>query len=170
MFCGVTHTALATYEAPPLRDVQLVLIAFDALYVDGVDLCARPLRERHIALQAALRACPEGGVPLARAGSTGACARLLPLLPGVPLGLHTRSGGTDDAEDVPFSKLGSSLKDIEDMNSWAVSEADAEGLVVKALDSKWEMKQRGNSWLKIKPDYGSGCEINCLVITTMAVF
>ncbi len=40
----------------------------------------------------------------------------------------------------------------------------AEGLVLKALDSPWQIKDRSNNWLKIKPDYGTGCEIDCLIL------
>jgi ATP-dependent DNA ligase len=35
---------------------------------------------------------------------------------------------------------------------------------VKALDSPWRIKDRSNNWLKIKPDYGTGFEIDCLIL------
>jgi len=37
-------------------------------------------------------------------------------------------------------------------------------LVIKALDSPWKIKDRSNNWLKLKPDYGAGFEIECLIV------
>ena len=36
--------------------------------------------------------------------------------------------------------------------------------MVKALDSKWKMNDRGKSWLKIKPDYVTSQEIDAVII------
>ena len=36
--------------------------------------------------------------------------------------------------------------------------------MIKALDSPWKIRDRSTNWLKIKPDYGDGYEIDCLIV------
>ena len=36
--------------------------------------------------------------------------------------------------------------------------------MIKALDSPWKIRDRSTNWLKIKPDYGEGYEIDCLIV------
>lgn len=39
-----------------------------------------------------------------------------------------------------------------------------EGIIIKALDSPWQMNDRGNAWLKIKPDYVHSNDIDAVII------
>ena len=36
--------------------------------------------------------------------------------------------------------------------------------MIKALDSPWKVNDRSGAWLKMKPDYAHGLEIDCLII------
>eukprot|EP00955_Chlamydomonas_euryale_P103423 365490-Chlamydomonas_euryale.AAC.8 len=124
MFLGARHgqtAGLHGYESPPLRDSQLVLIAFDCLLMDGIDLTQRPLSARHDALRETLGPCAPAGIPLAGTGTTGVAGRLLPLLPNVPLmRLGSNGGGGGDC----FSRLSSSLDEVRAMYQWAVDVAN----------------------------------------------
>lgn len=42
--------------------------------------------------------------------------------------------------------------------------AQAEGILVKDLKSQWVMNDRSGNWLKMKPDYAEGVEIDSLII------
>jgi DNA ligase-4 len=82
------------------------------------------------------------------------CGRVVPLLPDECLpGL-----GPD-----PYSKVSSSLADLQDMYNRAVARQE-EGVVVKALNSSWVINDRSGAWLKVKPDYLENVEVDCLVI------
>ena len=39
-----------------------------------------------------------------------------------------------------------------------------EGIIIKALDSPWQMNDRSNAWLKIKPDYVHSNDIDAVII------
>lgn len=39
-----------------------------------------------------------------------------------------------------------------------------EGIIIKALDSPWQMNDRSNTWLKIKPDYVHSNDIDAVII------
>lgn len=39
-----------------------------------------------------------------------------------------------------------------------------EGIIIKALDSPWQMNDRSNAWLKIKPDYVHSSDIDAVII------
>ncbi|PNG99829.1 DNA ligase 4, partial [Tetrabaena socialis] len=57
----------------------------------------------------------------------------------------------------------SSLEQVEELYQRAVSVRE-EGVVVKALDQPYRLSTRGEAWLKIKPDYLSQGEFDCVIL------
>ena len=39
-----------------------------------------------------------------------------------------------------------------------------EGIVIKALDSPWQVGHRSRNWLKLKPDYARSLDVDALII------
>jgi ATP-dependent DNA ligase len=47
---------------------------------------------------------------------------------------------------------------------WERIEKQEEGLVIKDLGSKWMPGERGNNWVKLKPDYLPTEDLDCVII------
>jgi hypothetical protein len=65
------------------EEVELVYLVFDLVYLDGASLAARPMRERHACLRAALRDAPADGIAL-EDGKTAIRGRIVLVLPDAP--------------------------------------------------------------------------------------
>ena len=63
----------------------------------------------------------------------------------------------------PCRAVGHSLNDIEHQ-LWDRINNQEEGLVIKDLSSKWTPSERGNKWVKLKPDYLPTEDLDCLII------
>ncbi|KAK9809528.1 hypothetical protein WJX73_008973 [Symbiochloris irregularis] len=136
----------------PLQDpgkLEIVYVAFDILYINQLSVINLTLRERHSLLSEAIKPAPDDGIPIGDGTFRG---RIIALTPGATL----PSGAV-------ASKNGDSLADIQEMFAEAVR-VEEEGIVIKALDSPWACNDRSSNWLKIKPDYAFGIEIDCLIL------
>lgn len=142
--------ALADVGAAPLRvqDVELVFVAFDIIYYDGHDVSRKPLSERHKILGVVV---PVTDSPVLL-GLGAISGRVKALLPDVT-----------SFRDTLCSRTGSTLEDIKSMFD-QMETLKEEGIVVKALDSQWVPNARGDSWLRMKPDYFKELEIDVAVI------
>jgi len=167
-----------------LADLELVYVAFDVLYDDDHSVIHRPLSERHDVLRGMFK-------PLGAGHDAGAHARARERARGeetdddddAPVAdqsdgtvrLGPRGGASkgrvqihvpakDPTEPVnPDCVVASMLGEIETYFWRAVDRGD-EGLIIKDLGSKWEPGARGDSWLKIKPDYLPTEDLDVVII------
>ncbi len=66
---GNINTADPEWESPCLKDLEVVYLTWDVLYIDGRCVCHLPLLERRELLRRAVRdAPPQGGRALGRGG------------------------------------------------------------------------------------------------------
>ncbi|KAK9791616.1 hypothetical protein WJX73_000051 [Symbiochloris irregularis] len=142
----------SSWREDPLQDpgnLEIVYVAFDILYINQQSVINLTLRERHSLLSEAIKPAPDDGIPMGDGTFRG---RIIALTPGATL----PSGAV-------ASKNGDSLDDIQEMFAEAVR-VEEEGIVIKALDSPWACNDRSSNWLKMKPDYAFGIEIDCLIL------
>ncbi|KAL6769116.1 LIG4 [Auxenochlorella protothecoides x Auxenochlorella symbiontica] len=136
-----------TYSPPRIKDVELVYIAFDIVYLDDRPTTHLALRERHRLLAALLQSRDAVAIP-----TSGVMGRVVPLLPG-----ETRFN------DVLCSREGRTQEDIQEALDQSTALKD-EGIVIKALDSMWTTNDRSGSWLKIKLDYVRNMDIDAVIV------
>ena len=168
-----------------LADLELVYVAFDVLYDDDHSVIHRPLSERHDVLRGMFKPLGAGhdaGAhaprPRARARGRDRRRRRRPGRgperrdgPGWAREAARRREGCrlhvpakDPTEPVnPDCVVASMLGEIETYFWRAVDRGD-EGLIIKDLGSKWEPGARGDSWLKIKPDYLPTEDLDVVII------
>lgn len=70
---------------------------------------------------------------------------------------------SEDHPENPNCVVGRSLNDVEH-KLWERINKQEEGLVIKDLTSKWVPGERGNKWVKLKPDYLPTEDLDCLII------
>ncbi|DBA75732.1 TPA: hypothetical protein ACH3X1_010149 [Trebouxia sp. C0004] len=143
------YTSDPDYTPPCVGDIELVFIAFDILFVNEESVIDRPLLERLDLLKAAIQPPPEEGIPVGRGTVKG---RLTKLVPNEFVLDHTTC-----------SKICHTMEDIQAAFDEAIR-VQEEGIIIKALDSAWQMNDRSNAWLKIKPDYVHSNDIDAVII------
>ncbi|PSC67603.1 DNA ligase 4 isoform A [Micractinium conductrix] len=135
------------YEELLIGDCELMYVAFDLLHDGSTAINDQPLHQRLKRLEELVK--PTGPVPL---GNGAVCGRVVPLIPG-----KTEIGGR------LMSRIGSTVEDLKAAMEEAEQLKD-EGVVVKALDSKWQANDRTKCWIKLKPDYLTELEMDALVV------
>ena len=118
--------------------IQVLIVAFDLLLLNGVSMLGKTFRERRAKLRESLR-------------ETNGIIRFAE---SYDVDLST----TDDSESKESSD---STQDMEEVNQFleqAVKNG-TEGLMVKTLDvnASYEPSVRSLNWLKLKKDYVDGC-------------
>ena len=134
-----------------LADLEVHYMAFDVLFADHEgewqSVIHLPLKERHKLLAVTVLrggALDSTSLEVEKSGTTG---KIVPLLP----------------EKCPFSRYGTDLGALQRQFDESISQGE-EGIVVKALQSKWVPGNRGEEWLKLKPDYINANEIDAIII------
>ncbi|DBA86388.1 TPA: hypothetical protein ACH3X2_005613 [Trebouxia sp. C0005] len=143
------YTSDPDYNPPCVGDIELVFIAFDILFVDEESVINRPLLERLDLLKAAIQPPPEEGIPVGRGTVQGRLAKLVP--------------NEFVLDHTTCSKICHTMEDIQAAFDEAIR-VQEEGIIIKALDSAWQMNDRSNAWLKIKPDYVHSNDIDAVII------
>ena len=132
------------------RDAEMCLIVFDIIYVNDTSLLHYTLEDRHSVLKKHLRPTRDAGI-----GAIDLVVPdLVPILPGrVDHYSDRASSGGKEAESLIRSVFERSIDRAE------------EGILIKDLASRWEPADRGDAWLKMKPDYVKGrVDLDCLII------
>ncbi|WP_369685646.1 DNA ligase [Salinibaculum rarum] len=159
------------------EEVNVKLLAFDALHIDGVDLLEKPLQERHAQLCEVLPSWRDVDITdlnfnqdvtvdvtgVADAGGT---------LVDTETTMHAFEPGAsehpiiiEDESDLPISSAReravyhghSNLRVVNSADDAADIEAEAlesghEGIMLKNPDATYTPGKRGKNWLKVKPD------------------
>ncbi|KAL4438716.1 hypothetical protein ABPG77_006320 [Micractinium sp. CCAP 211/92] len=135
------------YEGMEVQGCELVYVAFDILHNGTSVLNMEPLETR----LRLLRQFVKSGESVPLPGSC-ICGRVEAVVPG-----ETRFAGR------LLSREGRTADDIQKAMEEAMRLRD-EGIMIKALDSHWTPNDRSHRWLKFKPDYLVGMEMDAVVI------
>ena len=124
-------------------EIQVLIVAFDLLLLNGVSMLGKSFRERRAQLRKSLRET-NGIIRFAESYD-------------VDLTTTATTSTNDDSE----KKENDSAQDMEEVNQF-LDEAvknGTEGLMVKTLDvnASYEPSVRSLNWLKLKKDYVDGC-------------
>lgn len=125
------------------EDVEVRLHAFDCLYAGGEALLDAPLRDRHARLAAVVGESEEFKGPTGGEDAEG----------------PTADGPAEPPDGVSRLWLSADAKEIERLEQEALA-AGHEGLMLKDPDSTYTPGNRGQRWLKRKPDVET---LDCVV-------
>ena len=147
-----------------VKDLELVYVAFDILYLDGKQQTGYPLEERYKVLKR-IASSPSRQVRLlsdpASDRKTQMCGRIVPLIPNetvFPPGHTAAEDGT-----ILYSRLCTTREEIAAAIERSRQKKE-EGIMLKLLSSQWVGNDKSGTWLKIKPDYITNADIDALII------